>query len=127
MKHYRLKKEAVPFFAEKIVTKVLSLDEWENYNVEFKALEEVKPVYLTCGIPMRDGDDSAKLSSGWNEKGSRFHFTVNFPSVKFREHDKFNKDRMVRDMMNRIQQSIDDFYLNFSNETAETEEVFTVG
>jgi hypothetical protein len=42
MKYYRLKKEAVPFFKEECATKILDLETWKKYQVDEKALEEIR-------------------------------------------------------------------------------------
>jgi len=121
MKRYRLKKEALKFFKEKLLTEVMPLHEWEeNYSVDEKALEEVKPAYVTYGFKENNG---ATLS-GWTNPegntghvGSHFYFTVHFPSVDFYEHDKFSKGRVVRELMDRIQSDLDQFYQKFDNDT----------
>ena len=42
MKKYRLKKEAVPFFVDKLATAIYDWDVWQKYNVDDKALDEVE-------------------------------------------------------------------------------------
>lgn len=41
------KKRGKPFFKEKLATEIHSLDVWESYHVDPKALEEVKPMFIT--------------------------------------------------------------------------------
>ena len=118
MKNYRLKKEATPFFKEKHATSIYSYDTWESLGVDQKALEEVEPAYLTFGH--RDLKNTGSMLCGWDgDKGSHFHFTILFPSVKMREHDKFSNGKVVRELMNRIQRNINDFYSDFLNEELE--------
>jgi hypothetical protein len=117
MKRYRLTKEAVPFFAHDVATDVRTLDQWKSYNVDEKALEEVKPVYVTYGF--RDTKNKSVSTSGWanpdgNEvHGSHFYFTLHFPSTTFYEHDKFAKGKIVRELMDKIQSEVDWFYEKF--------------
>lgn len=116
MKRYRLKKEAVPFFVHGVATAVLTLGEWLKYHVDEKALEEVKPLYVTYGF--KDNNNSASLS-GWSNpdgnavSGSHFHFTLHFPSTTFYEHDKFAKGKVVRELMDKIQSQLDWHYEKF--------------
>lgn len=118
MKRYRLKKEAVQFFAHDVATAVLTLDEWRTNHVDEKALEEVKPLYVTYGFKEKN---SSSLS-GWSNPdgnavaGSHFHFTLNFPSVTFYEHDKFAKGKIVRELMDKMQSQLNYFYENFDFE-----------
>ena len=113
MKKYRLKKEAVQFFEEKTATKILSLFEWELRQVDINALEEVQPVYLTYGVPF---SENVTTTSGWNkDKGSHFHFTINFPSSDYKRHDEFTNGRMVRELMDKIQNELDYFNEKFSS------------
>lgn len=114
MKQYRLKKEAVPFFNEKHATAIHSLDTWDSYQVEHKALEEVEDAYIYYGIKT---SEIASSLSGWSkENASHFHFTIVFPSVKYQEHDRFNKGRITRKLMDQIQSKINNFYSDFVNE-----------
>ena len=125
MKQFRIKKEAVPFFNQNVATAINDLDTWKKYQVDEKALEEVEPLYITYGhAGERSSDYGTKYSSlsGWsdgstnNQKGSHFHFTLNFPSVKFREHDEFLKGKTVRNLMEKIQSQLNYFYQDFINE-----------
>ncbi len=116
MKNYRLKPDAVQFFNAKISTSILSYEEWENYNVDIKSLEIVEDAYLTYGH--KDKDNRGSSLSGWSEnEGQHFHFTLHFPSVKFGEHDRFCKGKMTRELMNRIQITVNNIYLQFSNDS----------
>lgn len=114
MEQFRLKKEATQFFAEKLATQICSYDTWEKYGVDMNALEKVEDTYITFGHYM---SENANSLSGWDIKnGSHFHFTIKFPSVKFMEHDKFQNGRMVRELMNKIQNNINRFYSEFVTE-----------
>lgn len=114
MKNYRLKKEAVPFFKEELATRILSYDKWESYNVDNNALEEVEEAYLTFGHS--DNENRSATLSGWSkDNGTHFHFTIQFPSIKFSEHDKFNKGRNVRGLMDEIQRCVNNYYLGFND------------
>ena len=115
MKVFRLKKEAVPFFKEAIATAIMPLDSWaEAYHINEAALEEVKPVYIKYGHDSKPSEHSSSTSlCGWDENGSHFHFTIYFPSAKYKEYDKFNKGKIVREMMDKIQSSIDSYFINF--------------
>lgn len=74
MKKYRLKKEAVPFFADKFSTKILDWDIWQQYQVDDKALEEVE-VYIDYGI--KTNDISSTLSGWKNGEGSEYQISFN--------------------------------------------------
>jgi hypothetical protein len=114
MKKYRLKPEAVQFFKEKYATAIYTYDTWESVGVDMIALEEVQDAYLTFGH--KTSEISSSLS-GWDaNKGSHFLFTIHFPSTKFMEHDKFCNGKIVRELMNKIQRNIDNFYSDFVNE-----------
>ena len=117
MKKFRLKPEAVPFFKEGISTSILNWDEWEKLNIDMNALEEVEPVYVTYGHKGKiKSDVQVNDLSGFNENGSRFLFTIHFPSTKFYEHEKFNDGRNVRELMNSIQHRLNDFYSKFNED-----------
>lgn len=114
MKKYRLKKEAVPFFADKLATAIYGWDVWNEYHVDDKALEEVEEAYVDYDI--RDKNGSGSLG-GWSDKdGCKLHFTTVFPSMKYQEYDKFSKGKMVRELMNRIQSEVNRFMTEFYNE-----------
>jgi len=116
MKKYRIKKEAVPFILEKYATKVLSLDAWESLGIDKNALDLVEPAFITYGKKM--GENSSSLG-GWSaDNGAHFEFTIHFPSIKFMENDKFSKGRNTRDLMDRIQYAINDFYDKFIDDSA---------
>ncbi len=114
MKNYRLKKEAVQFFKDKYATSIYPLDTWDDIGVDIIALEEVEEMYIEYGHYSLNGNGSSL--SGWGEKGTYFHFTITFPSVKYNEHDKFNNGKTTRDLMNRIQNQINYFYQEFVND-----------
>ncbi len=113
MKNYRLKPEAMPFFNEKHATSIYSYDTWEKLGIDMNALEEVQDVYLAFGHQsLREQDKSTSLS-GWSDKeGSHFHFTIHFPSVKFREHDQFSNGRVIRELMDKFNITLIIFILN---------------
>lgn len=113
--YYRLKPDAVPFFRNNLKTAVLDWDTWtKTYNVDPEAIEEVKPCYLTYGHEStRDGVRGSSLC-GWDKDGSHFNFTLNFPSMKMREHDEFTKGNTMRTLMDAIQNTVNNFYLKFA-------------
>lgn len=120
MKMYRLKLEAVPFFKDSMAAAIHTLDIWKEHNVDPKALEEVQPLYITYGIEKkREGYTMTEKCEWSHDDGSRFHFTLNFPSVKYNEYNKFSKGRMVRELMDNIQRQLDSFYQNFINDLNE--------
>lgn len=114
MKRFRLKKEAVPYFNSELATTIQRFDIWQKNNVDINALEEVQDLYISYG---HKSSESVKNLCGWDKDGTRMLFTIHFPSVKFHEHDEFSKGKIVRELMNRIQIHIDDFYSQFINET----------
>jgi hypothetical protein len=117
MAKFRLKKEARPFFKEKLSTSIHDWDTWNSLNVDQSALEKVEECFVTYGHERESENLRSSSLSGWsNEKGSRFHFTMNFPSIQFREHDEFSKGRIVAEMMDRIQREINRFYEQFNNQ-----------
>lgn len=114
--YYRLKPDAVPFFKNNLKTAVLDWDNWtKTYNVDPEAIEEVKPCYITYGHEsIRDGVRNSSLSGWAHDKGSHFHFTLNFPSMKMREHDEFTKGNTMRGLMDAIQNTVNNFYIKFA-------------
>ncbi len=114
MKNFRLKKEAVKYFKEKHATSIYSFDTWDELGVDEKALEEVEEMYIKYGHQSKTIENASTLC-GWDEKGSHFHFTICFPSVKHCEHDKFSQGKPVRKLMNKMQRNINDFYILFVN------------
>ena len=121
MKKYRLKKEAVPFFKKELACSVNDWDTWtKTYNVDEKAIEEVEDCFVSYGFETKTGTSLC----GWgnpdsntdkNKIGSHFHFTIHFPSMKYYEYDKFTNGKMSRELMNRIQNAINQFYDSFNN------------
>jgi hypothetical protein len=111
MKKYRIKKEAVPYILEKHATKIYELQTWESIGIDKNALEEVEPMFITHGRKM--SDISSTLVGWGKDGGTTFEFTIHYPSVKFFEHDKFTKGRITRELMNRIQSSVNSFYEEF--------------
>lgn len=112
MQNYRLKKEAVQFFKEKYATKIYPFDTWESIGADMNALELVDGPYIRQGIKL--GENSL-ICGGWDNNGSRFEFTIVYPSVKFYEHDKFTNGRMTRELMDKIQHEISNFFNDFVN------------
>ena len=111
--NYRLKKEAVPFFKDELATTIKPWDRWRELGADDNALEKVEDVFVSEGIQT---SKSGTRVSGWSQEfGSRFHFTINFPSVKWEEHDRFGKGKQSRELMDKIQRAVSDFYLDFVN------------
>jgi len=117
MKKYRLKTEAVPFFKDKYATSVHDFEVWEKLGVDDKALEEIPEAYISYGHERNTSDDVKYTSlSGWDKDGTHFHFTIHFPAVSMKEHDKFMSGKIVRGLMDKIQRNIDNFYSDFTIE-----------
>jgi len=109
--NYRLKQEAVPFFKEKYAKAIYIFDVWDKIGVDIVALEKVEECFISYGHESNKGSSLA----GWEDgKGSRFHFTLNFPSMKFKEHDKFSNGKVIREMMNQVQSQLDYLYTSFN-------------
>ncbi len=117
MKKYRLKPEAVQFFNEKHATTIRDWDYWNKIGVDDNALEEIESPYLEYGHEsLRNTDEiSSSSTCGWDQKGTRFYFTIKFPSVKYYEHDKFSNGKTVRELMNKVQNQINYFFADFNN------------
>lgn len=115
MSYYRLKHEAVEFFDEKHATQIKPLGFWEGMGLDLKALEKVEEAYITYGHQNdNDGKFQSSHLSGWDvEKGQHFRFTINFPSVKFEESDRFSNGKVVRELMERIQSNINHFMRDY--------------
>ena len=119
----RLKKEARPFFKEELAREINDYETWTKvYNIDEKALEEVKEVYITYG---HKTSDSCTTLGGWsnpeNEEhrkdksaGGAYYFAIHFPSMNFEEHDKFSKGRMIAGLMDRIQRVADNYFNDFA-------------
>jgi hypothetical protein len=117
MKHYRLKKEAVPFFKEECATKILSMEQWKQYQVEEKALEEVEDAIVYFGFQ----HETYSSLCGWSsadrkDSGANFHFTIRFPSVKYEEYDKFSNGKITRELMDRVQRNVSQFFNDYKND-----------
>ena len=120
MDRYRLKKEAVPFFKRELAYAVLSWDTWtKTYNVDPSALEEVEDCFVSYGFETKTGTSLC----GWGnrdsnndktKKGAHFHFTIHFPSMKNEEYDLFSKGKLSRELMDRIQGVLNQFYSEFN-------------
>ena len=117
MSKYRLKSEAVPFINEKHATKIYELDKWESIGIDIKALDKIEMPYITHG--RKTGENSATLGGWSNDEGCNFEFTIHFPNIKYMEYDKFTNGKMVRDLMNRMQQQVNYFFSDFINEKIE--------
>lgn len=113
MKKYRLKKEATPFFKEKLASEINDFSVWtEHYHVDENALEEVEDVVIMRGHKFASGNGVSL--GGWDAKdGTELLFTIKFPSLKFQENDKFTKGRSVRELMDRLQAAANSYMLNF--------------
>lgn len=120
MEKYRLKKEAVPFFADKMATRIYDWDVWQKYNVDDKALEKVEEARIEYGI--KTSASGAKLGGWSNDDERELCFTIVFPSMKYQEHDIFSKGKMVRELMNRIQGVINKFVEEFYNGNQQKED-----
>lgn len=114
MKNYRLKIEALPFFKEDFATAIKPFDFWDEKNIDTKALEEVEDVHVTFGIPT---NEFSSLLGGWDKEGAHFHFTLNFPFVKYEDYPKIKRDEAIRGLMDLIQQQANQFYNDFVAET----------
>lgn len=113
MKLYRLKKEAVQFFKKDIATSINNQSTWLANNVDMNALEVVEDAFISYGHAHQNKNSTTL--SGWGaEDGAKFHFTINFPSVKHCEFDKFSSGKVTRELMNKIQDIINNHYVNFS-------------
>ncbi len=113
MNKFRLKKEATPFFKDKLASEINDFDVWtKHYNVDENALEEVEDVVIVRGHKFDDGNGSSL--GGWDSKnGTELKFTIYFPSLSFYENDKFTKGRSVRELMDRLQAAANAYMLNF--------------
>ena len=114
MRKFRLKKEALKFFKEQHATSIYSFDTWQDLQVDKEALEEVEDAYVFHGVKM---NENSSYVSGWDEKGAHFHFTIVFPSVKHMEYDKFSKGKISRELLDKIQRNVNDFYEQFLTES----------
>jgi len=51
---------------------------------------------------------------GWDEKEkSHLHFTLCFPDIEYRDHERFTQETLLRDLMDRIQNEVNEFYNSF--------------
>ncbi len=119
MKNYRLKKEAYPFFKEHLATTIESWDFWKDHNVHEDAIEEVEEVNIVYG----HRNNSSNHKAGWREKeGTHFHFTINYPSMKYQEYDKFSNGQVIRALMDKFQRVANQFYQDFANGEAQNQQ-----
>jgi hypothetical protein len=118
MKKYRLKKEAVQFFDKKFATAIHDFDVWKNQGVDIVALEEIEDVYISYGHQSNSKEVNYKSLSAWDKNGAHFHFTLNFPSITFMEHDKFSNGKIIRKLMDEIQAKMNSYFVEFNNDCA---------
>lgn len=126
----RLKKEARPFFEENLANRTLSYDQWHDYyHMDENALEEVQEVYITYGNKRYSKYSTSGVINdlgGWSNPendqyrkdgtaGGVFAFSIHFPSMKFMEHDKFSKGRLMAGLMDRIQNAADIYFEQYVN------------
>lgn len=126
----RLKKEARPFFKEDLAERTLSYDQWHNYyHMDENALEEVEEVYITYGAKRYSKYSTSGTTNdlgGWanpdndeykknGQAGGRFCFTIHFPSMKWEEHDKFSRGRLIAGLIDRIQKEADWYFKQFAS------------
>lgn len=52
----------------------------------------------------------------WQNDGSKFEFTINFPSAKMQEYENMKKESEMRKLMDAIQSLVDTFYSDFNFE-----------
>lgn len=116
MKYYRLKNEAIQFFKQDLSTKIESFQFWQAVSVDMNALEEVEECVVKFGIKTSKSGTSL---CGWggDEKGSEYHFTIEFPSMKYKEYDEFNNGRFSRELMNNIQKVLNSTMKEFSDKS----------
>ncbi len=113
MKKYKIKSEAVPFILEKHATKNYPLETWEGLGISLNALDEVKPPFISYGKEKGRYSDLC----GWSkDDGSKFEFTINFPSAKMQEYENMKKESEMRKLMDAIQSLVDRFYSDFNFE-----------
>lgn len=113
---YRIKSEAAPFINKDHITSIMDLDGWKRIGIDINGLEKVEPAHITYGHARGNGGSLC----GWSqEDGSKFHFTIQFPSMKWKEYDDFTKGKNVRGLMDKIQNQLDYFYQQFIEKTDE--------
>ena len=115
-KRFRLKKEAVQFFSEKLATAIGDYRFWKVYNVDDNALEEVEAVVIEY---VQKTSPNTRSLGGWDKDGTELLFTLKFPSMTFYENDKFTKGRSVRELMNRLQVEANSYMLQFLDPNSE--------
>ena len=122
MKRYRLKSEAVKFFKKDLACKIYELETWvKSFNVDENALEEVEDCFVSFGREDEIGSSLCGWGNPDNEKrktriGAHFHFTLHFPSMKYKEYDEFQKGKITRKLMDMIQNDVNHIYNEFNNE-----------
>ena len=118
MKQFRLKKEAVPFFRKECATQILDLETWKEYQVDIQALEVVEDACVYYG----GTNGKFKSLCGWSDPetnedgGAHFIFTIRFPSVKIQEYDEFSNGKIIRELMDKIQQEVSWFFNDYKNQ-----------
>lgn len=104
---YKLKLEAVPFFAEKYATACGDLDFWTNLNISWNALEKVGSSWIEYGKDMGLSFNASTLA-GWESNDGQpiahFHFTAYINDVKEDEFEIIeNKHlRSLIDLFDRV-------------------------
>lgn len=101
---YRIKKEAIPFIDAKYINNIYTIDTWSRMGLSENAIEEVKKPYVSYGI---NGTSSTSLGGWSGEKGSRFEFTIHFPSMKYKEYDEMRKGAFIREIMDTLVSDIE--------------------
>ncbi|MDR1884274.1 MAG: DUF1566 domain-containing protein [Prevotella sp.] len=107
---YRLKKEAVQFFKKELATVVDTMNFWKSKNVDEAALEKAE-AYIIYG----NGETRNNLCGFDSKNGVHFNFQVKYPVMNYREYTKFRSGESVRELMNRLQDVVDRFYLESRN------------
>ena len=117
MDKYRLKKEAVPFFNEKLASEIHPYKFWEDKNIDFNALELLIETYIESG---HYDSKHTKSICGWKSKDSdtgmssaRFHFTAYINGIENLDYNNINNERSIRDLMDQLNNALDDWYQDF--------------
>lgn len=102
---YRLKPEARPFFDPILMTKILSIQEWEEKNVSLYALEKLGKAFIEPGIPTSPA--SRRIRAHHFDTGiSEYHFTVNVFSDG-KDHSSENYKRILDAVQNAVNELFD--------------------
>ena len=78
MKEFRLKKEAVQYFAEQYAASILELSNWKKLCVDIVALEEVEYPYMKFGHKKSDSytDLSGIVVTGISKPITTFMYSM---------------------------------------------------